>query len=273
MSFTRINANIAALQSYNELLKVNSRVGDHLLRLSSGKRINQVGDDPAGFSLARGIESRRRSLSQALANVGTAKNVLSIAEGSYIAIAGILQVIKEKAVQAADDSYNADQKLAIQGQINALVSEIDDIVEETEFQGTQLIDGSFSAAKFQTGAAAGDIFNVALNNVDSAALSVDALSVSDALAASVAMNDVDAAINTLNAAAQDVGEYTLRLDNKETTLSVAITNIEATRSLIEDADFASEQMNLIRAQIVQQTAFASFAQANAAPQLVLSLFR
>jgi len=241
--------------------------------LSSGKRINKVGDDPAGFSLARGIESRRRSLSQALANVGTAKNVLSIAEGSYLAIAGILQVIKEKTVQAADDSYNLDQKNAIQGQINALVDEIDDIVEETEFQGTQLIDGSFSAAKFQTGAAAGDIFNVALNNVDSAALSVDALVVTDAATASQAMSDVDAAINTLNQAAQDVGEFTLRLDNKERTLSVAITNIESTRSRIEDADFAEEQMNLIRAQIVQQTAFASFAQANAAPQLVLSLFR
>ncbi|MFB0516298.1 MAG: flagellin, partial [Candidatus Neomarinimicrobiota bacterium] len=90
MSFTRINANIAALQSYNELLNVNRLVSQGLLRLSSGKRINTVGDDPAGFSLARGIESRRRSLSQALDNVGTAKNVLSIAEGSYLAIASIL---------------------------------------------------------------------------------------------------------------------------------------------------------------------------------------
>ena len=273
MSFTRINANIAALASYNELLKVNNQVATHLLRLSSGKRINKVGDDPAGFSLSRSIESRRRSLSQALSNVGTAKNVLSIAEGSYLAIAGILQVIKEKAVQAADDSYNPDQKAAIQGQIDALVAEIDDIVEETEFQGTMLINGSFSDANFQTGASAGDVFNVALNAVDSVSLSVDALYVSDADAASQTMADVDAAINILNVAAQDVGEYTLRLENKETTLSVAITNIEATRSRIEDADFAEEQMNLIRAQIVQQTAFASFAQANAAPQLVLSLFR
>ncbi|UCH09981.1 MAG: flagellin [Fidelibacterota bacterium] len=273
MSFTRINANIAAMQSYNELMGVNRLVGRGLLRLSSGKRINTVGDDPAGFSLARSIESRRRSLSQALDNVGTAKNVLSIAEGSYLAIAGILQVIKEKTVQAADDSYNSDQKEAIQGQIDALVQEIDEIVDETEFQGTKLIDGSFTAAVFQTGASAGDIFGVNLSNADSAQLNVDALEVSDATAASLAMSNVDAAINTLNQAAQGVGEYMIRLDNKENTLSVAVTNIESTRSRIEDADFAEEQMNLIRAQIVQQTGFASFAQANAAPQLVLSLFR
>ncbi|UCH10018.1 MAG: flagellin, partial [Fidelibacterota bacterium] len=261
MSFTRINANISALASYNELLNVNRQVSDRLLRLSSGKRINSVGDDPAGFSLARSIESRRRSLSQALSNVETAQNVLSIAEGGYLAIAGILQILKEKAVQAADDSYNSDQKAAIQGQIDALVAEIDDIVEETEFQGTQLIDGSFTAGVFQTGASAGDIFGVNLINADSAALSIQTLEVSDAVAASSAIAAVDEAINTLNNTAQTVGEYMLRLDNKEATLAIAVTNIEATRSRVEDADFAKEQMELIRYQIVQQTGFASFSQA------------
>lgn len=273
MSFTRINANIEALQSFNALIGVNRQVARSLLRLSTGKRINTVGDDPAGFSMARGIESRRRSLTQALSNVGTAKNVLSIAEGSYLSIAEILQVIKEKTVQAADDAYNIVQKEAIQGQIDALVAEIDDIVGETEFQETMLIDGSFTGKMFQTGAGAGDVFEVTLQNVDSAALTINTLSVCDAASASIAMGAVDNAINTLNQAAQDVGEYTIRLDNKETNLSVSITNIESTRSRIEDADFAEEQMNLVRAQIVQQTAFASFAQANVAPQLVLSLFR
>jgi flagellin len=272
MSFTRINANLAAMASYNELITTNRAVSAGLLRLSSGKRINSVGDDPAGFSLARSIESRRRSLSQALRNVETAKNVLSIAEGSYLSIASILQVLKEKAVQAADDSYNSDQKAAIQGQIDALVSEIDDIVQETEFQGTLLIDGSFSSAVFQTGASAGDVFIVNLVQADSAALGVNAIEVSDALAASTAIFNMDAAINTLNVSAQRVGEYMLRLTNKVDTLSIGVANIEATRSRIEDADFAQEQMDLIRNQIIQQTGFAAFSQANAAPQLVLSLF-
>ncbi|MBA7704650.1 Flagellin FlaB2 [subsurface metagenome] len=96
--------------------------------------------------------------------------------------------------------------------------------------------------------------------------------VSDALSASQAIFDVDSAINTLNVAAQRVGEYMLRLDSKQETLGIAVMNIEATRSRIEDADFAKEQMDLIRNQIIQQTGFAAFGQANAAPQLVLSLF-
>ena len=142
MSFTRVGANIAALMSLNELLKVNDSIGSSLLQLSSGKRINSVGDDAAGFSLARGLESRRRSLQQALANVSNAKNVLGIAEGGYNAIGDLLQIIKEKTVQGADDSYSPAQRTAIQGQINALVAEIDSIVRENQFQGKPLIDGS-----------------------------------------------------------------------------------------------------------------------------------
>jgi flagellin len=135
-----------------------------------------------------------------------------------------------------------------------------------------LIDGSFTSAVFQTGAAAGDVFNVNLIQSDSAALTINALEVSDAISASSAIAQVDQAINLLNVTAQRVGEYMLRLDNKSQTLAIAVTNIEATRSRIEDADFAKEQMDLIRNQIVQQTGFAAFGQANAAPQLVLSLF-
>lgn len=278
MSFTRIGANIAALKSLNELLKVNNRIGSSLLKLSSGKRINSVGDDAAGYSLARGLEARRRSLQQALANVGTAKNVLGIAEGGYFAISDILQIIKEKTVQAADDTYSTAQRAAIKGQIDALVQEIDSIVKENEFQGTQLINGDFDGKLFQTGASSGDTFTVRLSDVDSTALAlfiggVDQLVVATAASAAVAIDAVDTAINLLNAAAQVVGESLLRLSSKENTLSVAITNTEAARSRIEDADFAEVQAQLVRDQIIQQTAFSAFAQANAAPQLVLSLFR
>ena len=273
MSFTRIGANITALQSLNELMKVNGKIGVGLLRLSSGKRINSVGDDAAGFSLARGLEARRRSLAQAMQNVGTAKNVLTIAEGAYLAVSDLLQVIKEKTVMGADDSFNSDQRQAIQGQINALVLEIDQIVVESSFQGTALIDGSFTDKVFQTGAGAGDIFTVNLVATDASTLGVLNLQVDNAVNASTAIAAVDTAINALNTNAQAVGEYLVRLSSKETTLGTTVTNTESARSRIEDADFAQEQMNLVRAQIVQQTAFSSFSQANTAPQLVLSLFR
>ncbi len=111
MSFTRIGSNLAAIRAFNQLRGLNRKFGSCLLRLSSGKRINHVKDDPAGFSLARGLESRRRSLEQALSNVHTARNVLSIAEGGYLATAGILQTIKEK-VGGLSVNINSPQQLS-----------------------------------------------------------------------------------------------------------------------------------------------------------------
>lgn len=140
------------------------------MRLSSGKRINSVGDDAAGFSLARGLESRSRSLQQALANVGNAMNVLSIAEGGYLAIADLLQIIKVKTVQGADDAYSSNQRAAIQKQIDALVAEIDAIVSETTFQGLRLIDGTYIGKVFQTGAGAGDTMDISLDDASTAVL-------------------------------------------------------------------------------------------------------
>ena len=266
MSFTRIGSNTAASQSFNALLDVNRQIASRLLRLSTGKRINSVGDDAAGFALARGLESRRRSISQALETVGNAKN--------YLAIADLLQIIKEKTVQGADDSFSSEQRVAIQDTINALVLEIDDIIDETQYQGLRLINGTFTGKKFQTGAAAGDVFDVDLGtSADAATLGVAGLDVSSSSTASAAIAAVDGAITTLNSRAQQIGQFLVRLSSKEETLAVAITNTESARSRIEDADFAREQLDLVRFQIIQQTAFSSFAQANTAPQLVLSLFR
>ncbi len=272
MSLTRIRFNLAAQQALNSLNEINKAVTEGLLRLSTGRRINSVGDDPAGFSIARTLEANRRGLEQALTNVETGQNVLSIAEGGFLAIGDLLQTIREKALQAADDTFTTTQRTAIQGQIDSLVDEIDAIVDDTTFLDTKLIDGSFTSKVIQTGASAGDVLTISLLSADSAALSITTLSVSDATAASAAIATLDTAIETLNTRAQDAGEFTIRLESRADQLSVTITNIEGARSRIEDTDFAKEQLKLIQAQIIQQTALAALVQANLAPQLVLSLF-
>ena len=80
---TRIGSNFHAMESWNNLRKVNGKIGQVQSRLSTGKRINSAEDDTSGYALSKHLESRGRGLSQALDNVGTAKNVLNIAEGGY----------------------------------------------------------------------------------------------------------------------------------------------------------------------------------------------
>jgi len=269
---TRVASNIQAMQSLFSLNKINSKIAGHQMNLATGKKINSPGDDPAGYQLARGLEARKGGLEAALQNVDNAQSILNIADGGYSNIMDILQTMKSKATQAADGSLGTTQRTAINDQFTALRAEIDSIVNETTFNGNNLIDGSYTGISFQTGEQANETLSVSLSSASSAGLGISALGMSTQASASASIAALDSAINTLASRAQDVGEYKSRLSSKENTLSVAITNTEAVRSTYEDADFAKEQMEVMKMQILQQTAISSLSQANSAPQIVLSLF-
>ena len=270
---SRIASNIPAMQNISTLSNISDKIASHQLRLSTGKRINSPVEDPAGFMLARGLESRRRGLDQALTNVSNAQNILDVAEGGYSNIMDILQTAKEKATQAADGSLNSTQRTAINDQVAALISEVDEIVSGTTFNGQALVDGTYSGVNFQTGEQASEKLAVSLGDADSAALGINSISLSTADSANAAMSTISTAIDTLSDRLKDVGEYKVRLQSKQTTLENAVTNTEAMRSTIEDADFAKEQMEVMKLQILQQTSLSSLSQANSAPQQILSLFR
>lgn len=270
---SRIASNIPAMQNISTLSNISDKIASHQLRLSTGKRINSPVEDPAGFMLARGLESRRRGLDQALTNVSNAQNILDVAEGGYSNIMDILQTAKEKATQAADGSLNSTQRTAINDQVAALISEVDEIVSGTTFNGQALVDGTYSSVNFQTGEQASEKLSVSLGDADSAALGINSISLSTADSANAAMTTISTAIDTLSDRLKDVGEYKVRLQSKQTTLENAVTNTEAVRSTIEDADFAKEQMEVMKLQILQQTSLSSLSQANSAPQQILSLFR
>ena len=268
----RVNANIPALQNVNILSQISDRIAKHQLRLATGKRINSPAEDPASYMLARGLESRKRGLQVALDNVSNAQNILDVAEGAYSNIMDILQTIKEKATQAADGSLNSTQRSAIDGQVSALITEIEDIVDNTTFNDNALIDGSFSTY-FQVGEQGTEQLSVSLSAADSATLGIDSIDLSTANGASTAISTVSSAIDTLAQDMRTLGEYKVRLQSKDSNLSNQITNTESVRSTLEDADFAKEQMQVMKLQILQRTSLSSLTQANAAPKLVLSMFR
>ena len=274
---TRIGSNSHATQAYYNLRKVNGAIGTIQSRISTGKRINSAEDDTSGYALSKNLEARRRGLSQALDNVGTAKTVLNIAEGSYQAQMSILQRMKEKATQAADGSFSSDQRSAINDEYTALVKEIQDIADQAKFNDNTLFGTTMT---FQVGEDSSNTLAVTFDSSTSAAvgegntdISTSTVSLATAASASTAIGTLDTAIKELAKSIQEMGDFNARLSSKEESLSLAISNTEATRSRIEDADFAKEQMSMMKLQILQQTTISSFAQANAAPQVVLSLFR
>ena len=158
-NLTRIGSNFHAQESYYNLKKINGNIGTIRSRLSMGKRINSAEDDTSGYALSKHLESRVRGMSQALDNVGTAKNVLNIAEGGYQAQMSLLQTVKEKLTQAADGALSTSQRGAIGDQINALMTEFDDISSDTKFNDNALMTAT--AMTFHVGEGNGDTLAVA----------------------------------------------------------------------------------------------------------------
>ncbi len=281
---TRINTNIAAYNALNALKYINRNLEKAQLKLATGSRINEVADDPAGFVISVRLNARSRGLSVALDNVGTAKNVLSIAEGGLLNISDILITMKEKITQAASDTLSSSERNAIKTELVQLTSEIDNIVSETTFNNISLLSGSYTGIKYQTGEDTTNQFTVNIRVLGTAStgftdaeLAIDTTNVANkvftAADASTALDKVDTAIETISDALQTIGAWVSRLTIKESTLSVSIINTEATKSRILDADIAKEQLNSTRLQILQQTSTAQLAQANISPQNVLALFR
>jgi flagellin len=271
-SGSRINTNIGALNSFNALNNVNTQIGSVQMRLASGKRINSAADDPAGYTLAKKLTARSRSLAQASNNVGEMKNILSVAEGGLASINDIYVGIKEKLIQASNGSYSTDERNALATQINDMLNEVDDIIAQTKFNNTQLLDNNFTGRSFQVGADNGETVTITMDaNIDSSTLGLTGITSASTFTSFIA--SIDTAISTVSLELQYVGSLVNRLDVKEANLQTAITNTEAAKSRIEDADMAKEQLEATKLQILQQTATVQLAQANAAPQGVLQLFR
>jgi len=275
-SGSRINTNISAFNALNALNAVNREMGMHQVRLASGKRVNSSADDPSGYVISKKMEGRIRALGAAVDNVGDAQSVLSVAEGGYQTIADILVQIKEKQTRANNGAFGADELDAIAGEINKLMSEIDDINDQTKFNGVKLFkkttaDTAYSKT-FQVGESSSDTLAIGFSATTGATalLGVAAGSVTSA---NISTLTVDTALNTVNAQLGAIGGQANRLSTKEANLTTAITNTEAAKSRILDADIAKEQIAVVKLQILQQTATAQLAQANASPQVFLSLFR
>jgi flagellin len=270
----RIGTNIGALNGLNSLMAINKKLALSQLRLSTGKRINEAADDPSGYSIANSFDKRARGLQVALDSVGTASNALSIAEGGLNNINQILLDMKDLVVQGASDTLGSTERAAINTQLQALRDEINRISQQTTFNGTKMLDGTFTNRRFQTGDTETDSISFSISaSFDSASLSLTNVSVGDSTAACNSFASVDAAISTVATNVQKIGSVVQRMRLIENNISVAIVNTTSAKSRILDADVAKEQVESTRLQILRQLATAQLAQANVAPQSVLSLFQ
>ena len=279
MSLFRIGSNLQAMDSLKSLYETNNKISVRQARLASGKRINTAQDDTAGYAIAKSLTARKNGLSSALSYVVNASSVLAIAEGGYQNQMDLLQTVKDKAVQAADDALSDDQRAAIDKQVYQLLTELDEIAAQTKWSGTSIINAA-TPFSFHVGGNTGEELLVTLAASLSSTYSLEALATEDGDGnigtgvdeADAAIDTIDTAIDALATTIQTVGDTMVRLGKKESFLTTSVSNTDAVRSTYEDADFAVEQMELLKLQIMQQTSVVALAQANTSPAVVLQLF-
>ncbi|WKD28176.1 flagellin FliC [Halomonas sp. KG2] len=239
-------------------------------RLSSGLRINSAKDDPAGQAIANRMGAQLRGMEQAIRNTNDGISMAQTAEGSLDQINDNLQRIRELSVQAANGTNSSDDLGSIQNEIDQRLEEIDRLAEQSNFNGIKLFDSS-KAVNIQVGANDGDSIAVRFAAMNRQALGLESFSVLDGSATDNPLKAMDDAIKKVDRQRSYLGAVQNRFESVIDGLNTNIINTSAAQSRIQDADYAREVSNLIRAQILQQAGIAILAQANQQPQMILRL--
>ncbi|NGR07374.1 flagellin FliC [bacterium SGD-2] len=285
-----INTNYLALVSQNNLNKSQNALGQAIERLSSGLRINSAKDDAAGQAIANRMTAQIKGLTQAARNANDGISIAQTTEGSLNEINNNLQRIRELTVQAYNGTNSKEDLDSINEEIKARLDEIQRVAEKSEFNGTFVLNGSIaSGIAIQVGSRDGDTITIKGTDATVGALLSGAAAISSgglvietttgvsgaviASVASGALAEIDKAIERVDTMRSDLGAIQNRFQSTITNLNNTINNLSASRSRIEDADYAVEVSNMTRAQILQQAGTSVLAQANQVPQTVLSLLR
>jgi len=284
----QINTNLAANNTYRNLNATQNDLSKSLEKLSSGLRINRAADDAAGLAISEGLRSQVGGLTVAARNAQDGISVVQTAEGALTEVHSILQRVRDLAVQAGNDSNNADARKAIGTEVSALSKELTRLGSSTNFNGINLLDTTDKTLTFQVGAGsakANDQIDVKLTNVVTVGAAIGAIAdaVSDpatpaaglgsAADALLAIKSIDEQIKNVSSARSELGAVQNRFEHSIASTNVAKENLTAAQSRIRDVDMAEEMVKYTRSNVLSQAGTAMLAQANQSTQGVLSLLR
>ena len=303
---TVINTNVAASITANALTKNERAMSQAMERLSTGQRINSASDDAAGLAISSRMTSQVNGLNMAVRNANDAISMVQTAEGAIGEIVNMLQRMRELAVQATTGTMNSTDKAAADVEFEALDAEILRVSQNTEWNGTKLLDGSLNASAataFQVGANASQTISVTFSDfstegvgsisdqttdslittgtlvgltnssIGSGTVGTDLAGLDITSSANAAITALDFALDKTHSHLATLGSVINRLEYAADNLANVSQNTSASRSRVLDADYASETTELARTQIIQQAATAMLSQANQQAQTVLALLK
>ena len=268
-----IGSGYAAAVSNRHLDKTDRNLGLELARLSAGKRVLSAKDDAASLAIGSRLEADVSAQRQAYQNAGQAASMLRVADGGMGNTSDILTRMKSLAVQASSGQLSADDRRALNTEFQQLASEVERISSDTEFAGTNLLDGSTAAVdvKVGTGTGPSDEVSADLADTSTASLGLTGLDISTEASADAASAAITNAIDAVQDLRADNGASQSRLDYARDNIATGIENTEAARSNLLDLDVADATARKILLQTQLQAGVYASQQSNRSAKSMLSL--
>src|SRR4051794_3490204 len=281
----RIQNNIEAFNTHRQLQISSDAASSSMEKLSSGYRINRAADDAAGLAISEKMRGQIGGLDQAQRNAQDGVSLVQTAEGSLDEVHSMLQRLRDLKVQFNNGTLDSDDQDAIAAEVSQIGQELGNIATDTQFNGNKLLQGA--TFKFQVGANDNETISTTAVTLSGAigssgsgglseitALSTTALAKPPLSRGSLSTIDViDNANKNIPTARANSGAVQNRLDHRLNNLATYQENLTASESRIRDVDMAAEMTSYTKSNILQQAGTSMLAQANQAPQNVLSLLR
>jgi len=271
-----IRNNIMAQNAARHLGNTYGNLAKSVERLSSGLRINRAADDAAGLAVRELMRADVAVLNQGVRNAQDAISMLQTADGAMQTMDEKLIRMKQLAEQAATGTYSTAQRTLIDNEFQAMADEIERIAVATDFNGVKLLNSASGTVQIHFGTgndSTEDYISLSLTDATKSGLGIDTLVLTSAASAAAALTALDTAITTKDTARAAFGYNANRLEATVSNLQIQSENVAAAESRVSDADVAAEMSALTRNQVLAQAGVAMLAQANALPQLALSLLR
>jgi flagellin len=273
-----INTNLASLNAQRHVERSQGSLSTAMERLSSGLRVNSAKDDAAGLAIADRMNAQVKGMNVAIRNANDGISMAQTAEGALATSTDILQRMRELAVQASNGTNGTGDLANLSSEFVQLQSEITRISSQTKFNGTALVGTGAAAKTFQVGADNGQTLTITTTNLATGTAVAPAIggtttAISTSGSAQAAITALDSAIDEVTTSRAAMGAAINRFQFTIANLQTSVENQTSARGRIMDTDYAVETSNLSKAQILQQAGNAMIAQANQAPNQVMSLLK
>jgi flagellin len=282
-----INHNMSAMYAQRQAGSIQTDMQANIEKLSSGQRINRAADDASGLAVSEKMRSQIRGLNQAGQNIQNGVSFIQTTEGYLSETTDIVQRLRELSVQSANGIYSSEDRMQIQVEVSQLVSEVNRVASQAQFNGMNILTGRFARdsatgpMQLQVGANVDQNAKIFIGTMTAQALGLSGtqgtensmISLSSVDGANMAIASLDSALKTVSKQRADLGAYQNRFETAYKGISVAAENLQAAESRIRDTDMAKEMVGFTKNQILSQAGNAMLAQANTQTQSVMSLLR